>query len=276
MLGGSGWGIHGWHKIHEAIIAGNFVSGMRWGIVVGQYGDEGKSNVIPPTSDNVVVGNIVWKVQGAGNFGTEPPIGMWIDGERMIVSGNIFGPEAPVISLSFCENPQRTAPRQNILIGQNIPERLCEGNMQFSLEQMEEHMGLSSGLVDFMIEELLQIYKNPETIISRSEEKEQYELLLRFNSWPDQSELNTGSFDWQNPVCSAWDNDMYWWAKQQNYAPYGPPGVKTHPNSNHWDIYRDFMIDFHQLGLRQYDNDGKVVEREPPACSRHYLPLISK
>ena len=275
VIGGQGWGIHGWHKIHEAIITGNFVSGMKWGIVMGQYGDEGRST--PPTSHTVVSNNFVWRTTGAGNFGSEGPIGMWIDGEHMIVSGNMFGPDAPVISLGNCENSNRTAPRQNILIGQDPNQPICPGDIQIDLAQMESEIGFSAELIDFMIAELEEIYSDPARIIERIEEKQRYESLLRFSSWPEGSTLNTGSFDWQHAVCPGWDKDSYWWTKQQNTLPYGPPGLTYRDLSDPWTMYEKNMEGFQRLGLKRFDNNGQIVpDQKDPDCFQVRLPITKK
>lgn len=74
LIGGEGWGLHGWHITHDLIYSRNFVTGHFWGGVTDG-------------SDHLIAGNFFWKMKGSSLY---PAWGYMPSSSSTVVLNNVF------------------------------------------------------------------------------------------------------------------------------------------------------------------------------------------
>lgn len=263
FIGGEGYGIQGWHVVHNMIYSRNFVTNHNWGVVLDG-------------SDHLITNNFFWKEKG--DPGTKP-WGESLAGIRTLTFNNIFGINAWIATdTEAIKTSNQNVIDHNAFSIFNMPDYWPikpQGTNQIILTygQEQSELGISESSLDATISNLQNSFSQPVNAIFQDQTIETNFSVIKNIKIPINSPLLNSGFKWfanPNPINIGNDspapNDQNgFWAAFRNLAPvyslkeydrFGNVTVAqpatptpTAPVYNVADINRDGIVNIYDFGL---------------------------
>ncbi|QQG47418.1 MAG: DUF1565 domain-containing protein [Candidatus Woesebacteria bacterium] len=185
LIGGEGYGIHGWHNTHDSIVTRNFVTGHFWGLVMDG-------------SDHLIANNFFWKM--TGQAGREGPWGPWLAGANTYLINNILGPNG----YAWTSGNTTNTITNNAFLSSPL---LGSQTITLTRGQEAQELGLSEAEIDSNISSIKQAFSSPISDIFSNQNIEGYFSKLRMVV-PSGSPLYGSGRQWFGQVVNVGPNSL--------------------------------------------------------------------
>lgn len=233
IIGGEGYGIQGWHEVHNLIFTRNFIAGSNWGMVADG-------------SDHIMANNFFWREKG------DPGTTSWglnLSGIRTLVFNNISGPSAWFNTGTVAVEPASgNAIENNAFNTVGLPTfwwNQPQGKNRVILTAGQEpaEIGISAVNIDAIMASLRSSFSQPPTLILNDSSIEGNFSFLSLASVPAGSPL--------------YRSGKPWFGQAVNIGIDSPAPIDQNA---FWAAFRSLAGVY---GLKEYDQFGKVLTTLP-------------